>query len=77
MVISVRVGEREGERERGGGVRTTGRDACFREKLDKMLSSLQKRIGVCVCVCVCVCGVCVCVYMCVCVCVCVCVCKHA
>ena len=41
MVISVRVGERDGERGRGGGVRTTGREASFREKLDKTLSNLH------------------------------------
>lgn len=43
MVISVRVGEREGDRERGGGVRTMERDACFREKLDKMSPNLETR----------------------------------
>ena len=41
MVISVRVGEREGDRERGGGVRTMERDTCFSEKFDKISSSLE------------------------------------
>ena len=40
----MRVGEREGERERGGGVRTIARLACFREKLDRTSSKLWEEI---------------------------------
>ena len=39
----MRVGEREGERERGGGVRTTLRVACFMEKLVRTSSNLGGR----------------------------------